>query len=253
MESGNGHTKHEPQRRDSRKEFIADARMRFDVLRVVGVLTESQASSIMRLLECDAETLSLHDRLFRDNITRYLKKKADFVTVFGEMLQIGKSPAHHGPPSHGGRARKNPRVSWKTSNAGPSVAPAALERREAFTSLLALPPVKTYILPTIIASGAMILAVHAVFMPVDIHAVPELGAKSAALEEGVAPPPPVPAAAIFPSSLSPEHVGEPPYEAYLHTCYDQFKANRETNANGGLSWNQNGGGYYSECLKRLKR
>jgi hypothetical protein len=38
----------------------------------------------------------------------------------------------------------------------------------------------------------------------------------------------------------------------MHTCVDQYKANKETNANGGLKWIQKGGGYYSECNKRLK-
>ena len=55
----------------------------------------------------------------------------------------------------------------------------------------------------------------------------------------------------FPPRSQPAHADEGPYEAALKTCYDQFKANRETNANGGLKWSQNGVGYYSECLKRL--
>jgi hypothetical protein len=33
---------------------------------------------------------------------------------------------------------------------------------------------------------------------------------------------------------------------------DQYKANKANNANGGLKWIQRGGGYYSECVKRLK-
>jgi hypothetical protein len=36
------------------------------------------------------------------------------------------------------------------------------------------------------------------------------------------------------------------------TCDDQYNANKATNANGGLKWIQKGGGYYSECNKRLK-
>jgi hypothetical protein len=38
----------------------------------------------------------------------------------------------------------------------------------------------------------------------------------------------------------------------MHTCVDQYNANKETNGNGGLKWIQKGGGYYSECNKRLK-
>ena len=41
-------------------------------------------------------------------------------------------------------------------------------------------------------------------------------------------------------------------KARRHTCLDQYKANKATNANGGLKWIMKGGGYYSECSKRLK-
>jgi len=35
-------------------------------------------------------------------------------------------------------------------------------------------------------------------------------------------------------------------------CLDQYKANKATNANGGLKWLQRGGGYYSQCVKKPK-
>jgi hypothetical protein len=38
----------------------------------------------------------------------------------------------------------------------------------------------------------------------------------------------------------------------MHTCVDQYNANKTANANGGLKWIQKGGGYYSECNKKLK-
>lgn len=38
----------------------------------------------------------------------------------------------------------------------------------------------------------------------------------------------------------------------MHTCLDQYRANKETNGNAGLRWIAKGGGYYSECNKRLK-
>jgi hypothetical protein len=38
----------------------------------------------------------------------------------------------------------------------------------------------------------------------------------------------------------------------MHTCLDQYHANKANNANGGLKWIVKGGGYYSECNKRLK-
>jgi hypothetical protein len=36
------------------------------------------------------------------------------------------------------------------------------------------------------------------------------------------------------------------------TCADQFTANKTTNANDGLKWIEKSGGYYSECVSRLK-
>ena len=38
----------------------------------------------------------------------------------------------------------------------------------------------------------------------------------------------------------------------METCLDQYRANKTGNGNGGLKWIQKGGGYYSECNKRLK-
>jgi hypothetical protein len=58
--------------------------------------------------------------------------------------------------------------------------------------------------------------------------------------------------AIFPSAIDPKYSKESAGKARMHTCVDQYKANKATNANGGLKWIQKGGGYYSECTKRLK-
>ena len=38
----------------------------------------------------------------------------------------------------------------------------------------------------------------------------------------------------------------------MHTCLDQYNANKTGGGNGDLKWIQKGGGYYSECNKRLK-
>ena len=40
--------------------------------------------------------------------------------------------------------------------------------------------------------------------------------------------------------------------ARMHTCLDQYNENKGASGNGGLNWIQKGGGYYSECNKRLK-
>ena len=58
--------------------------------------------------------------------------------------------------------------------------------------------------------------------------------------------------AIFPNAVDPKYAKESAGKARMHTCVDQYNANKATNANGGLKWIQKGGGYYSECNKRLK-
>ena len=58
--------------------------------------------------------------------------------------------------------------------------------------------------------------------------------------------------AVFPSTINPKYAQESAGKARMHTCVDQYKANKETNGNGGLKWIQKGGGYYSECNKHLK-
>jgi len=59
-------------------------------------------------------------------------------------------------------------------------------------------------------------------------------------------------AAVFPSAVAPKYSSETAGKARMHTCVDQYNANKAINANGGLKWIQKGGGYYSECTKRLK-
>lgn len=58
--------------------------------------------------------------------------------------------------------------------------------------------------------------------------------------------------AVFPSAISPKYSKETPGKARMHTCLDQYHANKAGNGNGGLTWIKKGGGYYSECNKRLK-
>lgn len=58
--------------------------------------------------------------------------------------------------------------------------------------------------------------------------------------------------AVFPDKISEKYAKEKPARAKLKTCSDQYQANKATNANGGLKWIVKGGGYWSECSKKLK-
>ena len=80
-----------------------------------------------------------------------------------------------------------------------------------------------------------------------------VGAAAAQSAAPAAKPAPAGSAnAVFPSSVSSKYASERPARARLHTCRDQYQANKATGGNGGLKWLQKGGGYYSECNKRLK-
>jgi hypothetical protein len=57
---------------------------------------------------------------------------------------------------------------------------------------------------------------------------------------------------VFPSAVSAKYSSESPGKARMHTCRDQYRANKATGGNGGLKWIQKGDGYYSECNKHLK-
>ncbi len=59
--------------------------------------------------------------------------------------------------------------------------------------------------------------------------------------------------AVFPTAIAPKYEHDNDLEkARTKTCADQFTANKATNANGGLVWIEKDGGYYAECIIRLK-
>ena len=58
--------------------------------------------------------------------------------------------------------------------------------------------------------------------------------------------------AVFPNAIDPKYAEETAGKARMHTCVDQYNANKAANGNGGMKWIQKGGGYYSECNKHLK-
>jgi hypothetical protein len=58
--------------------------------------------------------------------------------------------------------------------------------------------------------------------------------------------------AVFPSAVDSKYSKDSAGKARRETCLDQYNANKAGNGNGGLKWIQKGGGYYSECNKRLK-
>jgi hypothetical protein len=82
-------------------------------------------------------------------------------------------------------------------------------------------------------------------------AAPKEAAKKESKKEAAAPAAPS-GPAVYPSAVDPKYSKEKDGSARMHTCVDQYNANKATNANGGLKWIQKGGGYYSECTKKLK-
>jgi hypothetical protein len=93
----------------------------------------------------------------------------------------------------------------------------------------------------------------------DAAATPAAAPVAAKAVEAKPKPAPTPAAApaatgpaVFPTAVDPKYSKETQGKARMRTCVDQYNANKASNANGGLKWIQKGGGYYSECTKKLK-
>jgi hypothetical protein len=82
-------------------------------------------------------------------------------------------------------------------------------------------------------------------------AAPKEAKKEAA--PAAAPAMPMPMGnAVFPSAVDSKYAKETAGKGRMHTCLDQYNANKAGNGNGGMKWIQKGGGYYSECNKKLK-
>jgi hypothetical protein len=82
--------------------------------------------------------------------------------------------------------------------------------------------------------------------PKEVEARPKKQAAPAAAPAAPSGP------AVFPSAVDPKYSKESAGKGRMHTCVDQYNANKAANANGGMKWIQKGGGYYSECNKKLK-
>jgi hypothetical protein len=89
--------------------------------------------------------------------------------------------------------------------------------------------------------------------PVAAPAAPAAPAPAKEAKTAPAAAPALPSGpAIFPTAVDAKYSKETAGKARMHTCVDQYNANKTTNGNGGMKWIAKGGGYYSECNKRLK-
>ena len=59
--------------------------------------------------------------------------------------------------------------------------------------------------------------------------------------------------AVYPGAIASKFASEKPYRARQKTCSEQYQANKASGDNGGQRWLEKGGGYWSECNKRLKQ
>jgi hypothetical protein len=61
--------------------------------------------------------------------------------------------------------------------------------------------------------------------------------------------------AVFPNAVDAKYASEKPGKARMHTCVDQYNANKATNGNGGMIWIARKKGdpsYWSQCNTHLK-
>jgi len=100
------------------------------------------------------------------------------------------------------------------------------------------------------ATAAAAPAAAAPATPAPAAPAPKAEAKKTAAAPAAAPAAPA-GPAVYPSKVDPKYASETPGKGRMHTCLDQYNANKATNANGGLKWIAKGG-YYSECNKALK-
>jgi len=70
--------------------------------------------------------------------------------------------------------------------------------------------------------------------------------------EPTAPTTVAPKGVVFPKAVDAKYSSESAGKARMHTCLDQYHANKANNSLGGLKWIQKGGGYYSLCNAKLK-
>ena len=70
--------------------------------------------------------------------------------------------------------------------------------------------------------------------------------------EPAAPTTKAPKNVKFPTAISQKYSDQTPGKARMHTCLDQYYANKDSDALNGLRWIQKGGGFYSLCNAKLK-
>ena len=96
-------------------------------------------------------------------------------------------------------------------------------------------------------------AADAAAAPAAAPAAPKAAEAKPKKEAAPAAAPAAPAGpAVYPSAVDPKYSKETAGKARMHTCAEQWKANKAANTTGGLRWIQKGGGYWSECNKKLK-
>ena len=70
--------------------------------------------------------------------------------------------------------------------------------------------------------------------------------------EPAAPTAKAPRGVKFPTAIAKKYSDETPGKARMHTCLEQYYANKDADSLGGLKWIQKGGGFYSLCNAKLK-
>ena len=56
----------------------------------------------------------------------------------------------------------------------------------------------------------------------------------------------------LPTAIDPKYAAQKPSQGRLHTCADSYKAHKTAGTLQGLRWIQKGGGFYSQCNRKLK-
>jgi hypothetical protein len=133
---------------------------------------------------------------------------------------------------------------FRKSDCGPNAKPIAAGTGAAATT----PPAATT--PAKPAATTPAVKPPATTPPAATATAPAAPVKGKKAKAAAAAGPVLPA--VFPAAISDTYKAKKPAKGRMATCLDQYRTNKATNANGGLRWIQKGGGYYSQCNKKLK-
>lgn len=183
-----------------------------------------------------------------------------FATAPANALGLKDCSDKYSAAKAAGKAGNKTFADFQKSECGPDAKPVAAPAAAATTPAVKPADIKPAVKPADTKPAAAATTTPAT-PAVDKKAADKAAAKAARAEKRkadaaakvAAKPVTAPASpAVFPTAIADAYKTKKPAKARFATCLAQYKANKATNTNGGMKWIQKGGGYFSQCNKKLK-